>query len=215
MNLLHLDPESVIQRVKSSEAAARIPSLLGSVLRGAIGFTLVSVAGFCPWIFGINPMPGNSAGMYLTCALVFVVLSGLCLHGLIIGPGTLGRFYALFSTGFLLYAFAWIYFFMNFSKHQGSLLGLFTGTALMSAVFVQAFGAWNKLVHVVTALFLGNLAGYYGGWVVVMDLIGYETKPTMLLWGVCYGLGFGAGLGLALYACQTRTREVLALNGNG
>jgi hypothetical protein len=31
----------------------------------------------------------------------------------------------------------------------------------------------------------------------------------MLLWGVFYGLGLGAGLGYAFHACQQRARELL------
>jgi hypothetical protein len=38
------------------------------------------------------------------CAIVFIVLSGLLLHRLIIGPGSLGRFYKLFSAAFAVAA---------------------------------------------------------------------------------------------------------------
>ena len=31
-----------------------------------------------------------------------------------------------------------------------------------------------------------------------------------LQWGVCYGLGFGAGLGIAFYLCQDRARTLLS-----
>ena len=37
-----------------------------------------------------------------------------------------------------------------------------------------------------------------------------RMKVAMLFWGVCYGLGFGAGLGLAFYYCQSRARVLLS-----
>ncbi len=36
-----------------------------------------------------------------------------------------------------------------------------------------------------------------------------RMRAAMLRWGVCYGLGLGAGLGLAFYWCQSRVRAVL------
>jgi hypothetical protein len=38
-----------------------------------------------------------------------------------------------------------------------------------------------------------------------------RVRVAMLLWGVCYGLGLGAGLGLAHYWCQSRARAMLGL----
>jgi hypothetical protein len=40
-----------------------------------------------------------------------------------------------------------------------------------------------------------------------------RMRAAMLLWGVCYGLGLGAGLGLAFYYCPSRARAVLGQTG--
>ena len=93
----------------------------------------------------------------------------------------------------------------------------------MGWLLVQAFDSRDELLKVIAALFILNALGYFaGGWVeghVAATrgdrLLGFAVtkqermKVAMLLWGVCYGLGFGAGLGLALFYCQSRTRALL------
>lgn len=211
MSLLQLDASSIIARYRSSPTRPP-PGLEASIARGVLGFTLNSIAGFVPWaVFGhrLHPVVGE-AGMYGACAVVFIVLSGLFLHRLIIGPGSLWRFYGLFTPAFTLYAFACMVCFMTLRWHYGGIIGLLGGTALMGAVFAFAFEAWPQFPAVVAALFLGNAAGYFGGgWVEAQVVMHYRTT-AMLLWGVCYGLGLGLGLGVAFYLCQTRARALLA-----
>jgi len=36
-----------------------------------------------------------------------------------------------------------------------------------------------------------------------------QMQTAMLLWGVFYGIGLGAGLGWAFHLCQSRTRAAL------
>jgi hypothetical protein len=70
-------------------------------------------------------------------------------------------------------------------------------------------------------VFILNALGYFaGGWVEgqVAAMLGFavtkqeRTRAAMLLWGVCYGLGLGAGLGLAFYNCQSRACALLVAN---
>jgi len=70
---------------------------------------LISVAGFAPWALSgawFYRRVGE-IGLYAVCALVFMGLSGIFLHRLIIGPGSLLKFYKLFAPAFALYAIAW------------------------------------------------------------------------------------------------------------
>ncbi|MDB6140699.1 MAG: hypothetical protein JWO94_3771, partial [Verrucomicrobiaceae bacterium] len=68
-----------------------------------------------------------------------------------------------------------------------------------------------------------NSAGYFlGGWIEGL-LIGIPecsvggitlARPDQLMvakmqWGVCYGIGLGAGLGLAFHLCQKQARALL------
>ncbi len=224
MSWFQLDPESIAARVRAGGERACVPSLANSVARGAIGFMLVSVAGFVPWaVFG-RPLDRaiGEVGMYLVCAAVFLGLSSPILHRLILGPGSLPRFAKIFTISFTAYSVAWIVGWVSLRGDAGSLAGLFAGTALMGVLLAQAFDARRRTVAVIAALFLLNTAGYFiGGWIEIaimsqrdLTLFGLSRRGTMtlamLLWGVGYGLGFGAGLGLAFHLCQARARALLA-----
>ncbi len=207
MSWFQLDPASIAQRTRST--AAPLPSFAASITRGAIGFTLLSVAGFVPWAVTGRTLYRaiGEAGMYAVCALVFLALSGPLLHRLLLGPGSLGRFYKVFAIAFTAYSIAWIAGWMSLRGHPGSLAGLFAGTAVMGVILAAAFDAWSSLLKLITALFLANAVGYFIGGVAEANVPGVAGK---LLWGVCYGIGFGAGLGYAFHECQSAARRLLA-----
>jgi hypothetical protein len=221
MSWFQLDPQSIADRTAPSPEP--IPSLAASVVRGIVGFTLVSVAGFAPWAVWGRMLYGllGEAGLYAVCAIVFIGLSGPLLHRLIIGTGSLVRFYNLFSIAFAAYAVAWIAGWMALRGHPGSIAGLLAGNVAMGWILATAFDARGSALKVMAALFLLNTAGYFaGGWIEgaitgTKDLTlpgltrGASLTTAKLLWGVCYGVGFGAGLGLAFYFCQEAAREQL------
>ena len=187
------------------------PTLAASVVRGMAGFTLVSVAGFIPWaVFGkVFHRAGGEVGLYVVCALVFIGLAAPLLHRLILGSGSLLRFYQVFTPAFAAYSVAWIAGWMLLRGHLGSMVGLLAGTAVMGAMLVAAFDAWNQAVKVIVTLFTLNAAGYFVGGVVEEALLQYHKVAAMLMWGVLYGLGFGAGLGVAFHLCQSQARALL------
>ena len=119
MSWFQLDPPSIAKRARA--AASPVPSLGASLMRGMIGFTIVSVAGFVPWaVFGqwFHQRVGE-AGMYVVCAVVFLVLTSPLLHRLIIGPGSVSRFYKVFGLSFTAYSVAWIAGWMALRGHLG------------------------------------------------------------------------------------------------
>src|SRR5690349_10152646 len=128
-----LSCEHIVARVKASGSVPRLPSFTESVLRGMIGFTVVSLGGFAPWVFGSRWFHQHlgEAGLYAVCAVVFIGLSELLLHQLIIGPGSLIRFYKIFILAFLFYAIAWTIGGMALRGHLGSIVGLLAGTDAM------------------------------------------------------------------------------------
>jgi len=204
MSWFELDPENLAARMNAGPSEPK-PTLASHVLRGMTGFTIVSVAGFAPWALGgkwFHQSVGE-VGMYIACAVVFIGLSGPLLHKLIFGGG-LARFYKLFGIAFTLYAIAWIAGWMTLRGHIGGLVGLFAGTALMGLVFASAFDAWGAAPQVIAVLFATNAAGYFAGGVVEGLVAHSNMTIAMLLWGVCYGLGFGSGLGMAFYFCQEK-----------
>ena len=228
MNWFRLDPESIIERVKASNMPAHPPTFAGSVWRGVIGFTVVSVAGFLPWVVAGTWFYRNvgELAMYLTCAGIFVGLSGLLLHPLIIGPGSLNRFYVFFSVAFTAYSIAWIAGWMGLrgqTTHLRSIVGLLAGTAVMGVLFGIAFEARRVTPKIITVLFVLNSLGYFtGGWIEgclahvrEYRLFGVSLSGSALtifmkvIWGVCFGTSFGAGLGWAFHLAQARARELL------
>lgn len=211
-----LGPQALAGRA-SSQARPQVPTLAGSIALGTVGFTLVSVAGFVPWaVFGrALGRAAGEAGMYAACAVVFLVLSGLFLHRLILGPGSLGRFYAVFGVSFTLYSAAWIAGWMALRGHPGSVAGLLAGTAAMAGCLCAAFGVLRRWLAVTAILFVLNSAGYFLGGVVEAALFKTHRVAAMLSWGVFYGLGLGAGLGWAFHLCQTEARGLLAGTDRG
>jgi len=213
MALFQLDPQSIAARVRVAGESVRIPTLAESIVRGAIGFTVVSVAGFAPWpIFEKWFRHTNEIELYLACLAAFIGLSGLCLHRLIIGPGSMPRFYKLFALAFTAYAAAWVVLWMALRDDEGSFGGVLAGAVAMGAVLAWAFDAWREFWKVVAALFVLNFLGYCVGGRVAGKLAIEHRELGMLLWGAAFGLGFGAGLGMAFYWCQGRAREVIGKN---
>ncbi len=220
MSWFQLDPQQVAKRIHASGRPAVVPSLSGALLRGMLGFTLVSLLGFAPWVLfgGWFYRNVGEAGLYAVCAVVFIAASGLLMHRLILGPGSLVRFYLVFTPAFVVYSVAWTLGWMVLKGHLGSVVGLLAGTALMGAMLVWTFSAWRELLKVIAALFLLNAVGYFvggvlDGWIGAME--SFPTPPATqralahACWAVAYGMGFGAGIGWAFYLCQTETRKQL------
>lgn len=211
MALFQLDPQSIAARVRATGGAIHLPGLRESIVRGMLGFTVVSVAGFAPWpILGRWLPAAGEVGLYVASTAVFIGLSGLCLHRLILGPGSLARFYKLFSLAFTAYAVAWVACWMWLRGDEGIFGGLLAGTAAMGGILALAFNARREMWKIVLALFLLNTAGYCaGGW--IEGKLGIDHRLAgMMGWGFCYGMGFGAGLGIAFHLCQTRARALLS-----
>ncbi|WP_397381190.1 hypothetical protein [Prosthecobacter sp.] len=210
MSWFQLDPPSIAKRARA--AGSPVPTLWASLKRGMIGFTVVSVAGFVPWaVFGQwFHKQGGEAGMYAACAVVFLVLTAPLLHRLIIGPGSMSRFYKVFCPAFAAYSVAWIAGWMMLRGHLGSIAGLISGTVVMACMLVAAFDALRVVVKVFFALFVLNAIGYFVGGVSEAAFIKEYPLYAKLSWGVFYGIGLGAGLGLAFHICQGRARKLLA-----
>jgi hypothetical protein len=220
-----LDPQSLVNRAKASGQPVHLPTLGSSVTRGMIGFTLVSLGGFAPWVLAGRWFYRNvgEIGLYVACAIVFIGLSGAFLHRLIIGPGSLRRFYQIFSLAFVGYATAWTVGWMAFGGFTGSMVGALSGISVMGGILAIGFGAHREVLKIILMLFVANAAGYFiGEWAYKLALALKEGNASGLvlsaatrsllsktLWGFFYGLGFGAGIGCAFYFCQAEARRRL------
>lgn len=223
MGWFQLDPQSLAARARNAGPRARIPSAGATAAVGVLGFALLALAGFAPWALCgrlLYPWIGEG-GVYGLCAAVFILLSAPLLHWMLIGPGSLWRFYAVFAPAFCAYSAAWIACWFAARGWKGGALGLLLGTAAMAVIFAAAFDAGRKFLPVWLALFAANCTGYFGGQFVYEYALQPEHLPAAypalkaialagLAWGLCFGAGAGLGLAGAFWICQQKARALLA-----
>jgi hypothetical protein len=203
-----LSPNSVIQRVHSSTAKTRLPTLKQSLCYGGVGFCLASIAVFAivgcgqPWMYRYLGV----LGPYLVATVLFIILVGGILSRLVIGPGGLLHFYPLFSVAFFSYAASWVIAYLKLRNLLGELLGSVTGSCLMALILVGAFRANKSLPRLIPVMVLANAVGYFLGRLLHIAMSG---TGGMILFGASYGLGFGTGLGYALFLVQEGVRQRL------
>lgn len=180
-----------------------VPSLARSIATGAIGFCLVSLCVFATVAFAERWMYQNLGllGSYLAWIVLFILLSGAVFGSLVVGRWRLPRFYLLFALAFFAYAAAWVIAYFTLRNSTGELIGSLVGSVLMALVFAVGFGSLKSTLKLSAVLFVSNVLGYFLGAALFYSL----SEPTgMLLFGVVYGLFFGAGIGAALHLVQQR-----------
>ena len=178
-----------------------LPSFSRAIATGAIGFGLVSLCVFATVAFAERWMYQNLGlfGSYLVWIVLFILLSGAVFGSLVVGRWRLPRFYLLFGVAFFAYAAAWIVAYFTLRNTAGEVVGSIAGSILMAVVFALGFGALRSMVKLSAVLFVSNFLGYFFG----VALFNYLSPPAgMLLFGVVYGLFFGAGIGAALHLVQ-------------
>jgi hypothetical protein len=197
-------PDDVLARIEAHPAKpVRAPSLAASVFYGAVSLSVVSVVAFSPWAFRLIR---GEAALYAVIAVIYLVLAGVTLSRLVVGPGATTRFAALFACGFIVYAAVWCAFWFGLdARHRTDWWGNIVGTLLLGILIARAFGASRIALPVLVLLAL-YLAGYYsGGWIYTL----WKRPYGALGWGAAYGLGFGAGLGYLLHVAQAPVKNRL------
>lgn len=177
------------------------PSLPRSIATGAIGFCVVSLCVFATVAFAERWMYQNLGrlGSYLAWIVLFILLSGAVFGSLVVGRWRLPRFYLLFGLAFFAYSAAWMIAYFILGDTAGEAVGSLAGSILMAIVFAVGFGASRLTLKVSAVLFVSNFLGYFLG----VALFNNLSEPAgMLLFGVVYGLFFGAGIGAALHLVQ-------------
>jgi len=180
---------------------AAVPSLSRSIVTGAIGFCLVSLCVFATVAFGERWLYRNLGvlGSYLVWTVLFVVLSGALFGSLVRGRWRLPRFYLLWTIAFFAYAATWTIAYFTLRRTTGEIIGALVGSILMAVVLAAGFRALGSLVKLSAVLFVANALGYFIGAAIFTSLL---NETGMLLFGVVYGLFFGAGIGAALHFAQ-------------
>ena len=186
-----------------SEDRTKLSSLTRSIATGAIGFALVSLLVFATVAFAERWMYQNLGlvGAYLTWTVLFIVLSGAVFGSLVIVRWRLPRFYLLWALAFFAYAAAWMLAYFSL-RTTGELIGALAGSILMAVVLALGFGSLRSTLKLSAVLFVSNCLGYFLGAALLYSL---SAPAGMLLYGVVYGLLFGAGIGAALHLVQVDT----------
>ena len=206
-----------------AEQAAPSSSALSFVLRGSLGFAIVSLAGFSVWALAGRWFYRNTgeAGLYAATTVVFVGLSGLLLHPLLRGPGSLIRFYKIFIPAFMAYAAVWCGAWFVGKMGAGEWVGSLAGSLVFTAWVGWSLGGLGSWGRAAMVMFVAHSAGYFLGGKLMYWMIGPGgaamftglTKAQISLmaklsWGLLYGLGFGAGLGYAFHVFQIAPKPV-------
>lgn len=227
MTLFGLHPEAVQSRIPRGRTAEKLPSLGRSLVMGTLGFTLASLVVYGSWALHGRAMYRSfgEGGAYAVWAVVFIALAGALLNPLVIGPGSLGRFYALFATAFTAYAVLWSVSWFLIRGRAGEWAGSLTGSAALALLLCAGFGTRDGRWKVVLVLFLLHSAGYFAGgflheWIRgvgpdhwLHQAFDRSTRSWMakLSWGFAHGAGLGAGLGYTLHHCQSGIRRALGV----
>ena len=179
----------------------RVPSLARSIATGAIGFVLVSLCVFATVAFAERWMyrTFSVVGAYLVWTVLFILLGGAVFGSLVAGRWRFPKFYLLFGLAFFAYAVGWIIAYFVLRDTLGEVVGSLAGSILMAIVFAAGFGALRSTVKLSAVLFVSNFLGYFLGAAILDSL---RSSTGMLLFGVVYGLLFGAGIGTVLQMVQ-------------
>jgi hypothetical protein len=178
-----------------------IPSLASSIVTGAIGFAVVSFCVFATVAFAERWMYRTLTvlGSYLVWTVLFILFGGAVFGSLTVVRWRLPRFYLLFALAFFVYAAGWTVAYFSMRGTAGEVVGSVVGSVLMALVFAVGFGALRSTLKLSVILFVANFLGYFLGAAILQSL----RNPTgMLLFGVVYGLFFGAGIGAVLQMVQ-------------
>jgi hypothetical protein len=179
-----------------------VPSLARSITTGAIGFGLVSLCVFATVAFIERWMFQNLGlfGSYIAWTVMFIVLSGAVFGSLVVvDRWRLPKFYLLWAVAFFAYAAAWMTAYFSLGRVKGELIGALAGSVLMALVIAAGFRTFRSTVKLSAVLFVSNTLGYFLGAALFDSL---SAPIGMLLFGVVYGLFFGAGIGAALQLVQ-------------
>jgi len=182
--------------------------MIFALLRGSLAFGLISVAAFAVWALGGSWFKdhGGDPGMYAGVAAVFVVLAGATMHPLVQGPRRLARFYVVFVPAFLAYTTAWCAIYFKLGRGLGEWLASAGGTVAFAVAACLILGNPRAIPKAAIALCIGHSLGYFLGGPIHYNMTGNLGTLGRLLWGLVYGLGFGAGIGYCFLAAQERRR---------
>lgn len=174
--------------------------VIRQVLRGALGFALVSTAVFSTVAFAERWMYTNLTmiGAYVAWTVMFLVLAPLAFIGIV--PSDRRRTFPLwFNAAFFGYCVLWCVGWFVSPNTVGEVVGCTAGSLAMTGVLVWRGYVEKPVMMAGLVVAVANLLGYFAGGYLNAKLGG----PTgMLVWGALFGAGTGAGIGAILRSDQ-------------
>ena len=170
-----------------------------SIVIGAGGLALVGFLIFATVALGerwLYRWLGTSGAYAFWTALFLLGLEAVA-RRLVAGAKGWGR--AVVAAGFFTYALAWVAGYFYAHGLMGEWIGAVAGPLCMAALLAVGFSNLRVFDRVALVLCIGHGAGYFLGRWLWVELGG---KTGMIGWGIVYGLGFGAGIGSALFELQ-------------
>ena len=186
----------------SDQTSLTVHSSSGAVVFAGLRFSVVGLAAYSIWAFAPTMEGGVSA-----CALIFILLGGLALYPDVSDRIGFFKFCLTFAAAFVAFAAIWcaVYFVLK-GKH-GEVLGFLFGVAAMCLVFQRTIGSNKPLIAAIGVAFTCHIAGYLAGDYLFYSVLLPQGLPVLgkLGWGICHGIGFGAGLGWMLQDDRTQS----------
>jgi hypothetical protein len=159
------------------------------------------------------PKGSGEPAEFLGCLICFCVFSEIFLVKLAHEPNARRKFNKSFIPAFVVYAIVWsaCWFTLKFGK--GEWLGSALGCAAFAYILGKQLGAHEGFCKVILFLIVTHSTGYFlGGKVFFMarhppaalSSLSKDQIWTLakFAWGLCYGLGFGVGMGYAFDVFQ-------------
>src|SRR3954466_3970017 len=181
-----------------------------AILNGAWRFAFVSVLAFGFWAIQpkILPKSYGEPATFVGCLIAFALFAEIFLVALVHQPNARRKFNGSFIPAFVIYAAVWSASWFALHLRAREWIGSALACAAFAAILQWRLGAREGLCRVILLLIITHTLGYYlGGKVFYMarhppELIASWPKENIwtlakLMWGLCYGLGFGAGIGYA------------------
>jgi len=185
---------------QSSEPNTAKPTT-GSVLMAGLRFSIVGLAGFAPWVFGAGKFHSTTI-LYTACAIPFFALGGLALYPDVRGRLSLGKTYLLFFGAFFAFSAGWCLLYLSMHGKHGEVFGALLGTAALCLVVRSTFAKQGGFLQSLGVVFTLFTVGYFAGdWLFYVVIPHSLASWGQLAWGICFGFGFGAGLGWLAREC--------------
>ncbi len=184
------------------------PSRKRLIVEGMWRFTLVSVAGFAPWVIsdGWFGRHVSEQLLYVMCLLAFVVAALVLLPGMLSAPGQIRRTTIYFIPSFTAYALLWCACWFVLHGRLGEWCGVLSGGVAFTLFAGRLLAPRWPALTVVVVVVLCQALGYFAGGGAMAATAGGQHPGAfgMLLWALCYGIGFGAGLGWLVASARPR-----------